>query len=60
MTMFTPTVLILFYYQKVLVISPQTAGLYMMAFSVAFPVVSPFSGALSDKIGSAVRNKRLK
>jgi len=53
-TMFTPAVLIPFYYQKVLGISPQTAGLYMMAFPVAMAVVSPFSGALSDKIGSAI------
>jgi len=53
-TMFTPTVLIPFYYQKVLGISPQTAGLYMMAFPVAMAVVSPFSGALSDRIGSAI------
>lgn len=53
-TMFTPAVLIPFYYQKVLGISPQMAGLYMMAFPVAMAVVSPFSGALSDKIGSAI------
>jgi len=53
-TMYAPVVLIPFYYQKVLAISPQTAGLYMMAFPVAMAVVSPFSGALSDKIGSVV------
>jgi EmrB/QacA subfamily drug resistance transporter len=52
-TMFAPVVLIPFYYQEVLGISPQTAGLYMMAFPVAMAVVSPFSGSLSDKIGSA-------
>ncbi|MHB8828642.1 MAG: MFS transporter, partial [Syntrophales bacterium] len=53
-TMFAPAVLIPFYYQKVLGISPQTAGFYMMAFPVAMAVVSPFSGALSDRIGSAI------
>jgi predicted MFS family arabinose efflux permease len=52
--MFAPAVLIPFYYQKVLGISPQVSGLYMMAFPLAMAVVSPFSGALSDKIGSAI------
>lgn len=53
-TMFSPTVLIPFYYQKVLGLSAQTSGLYMMAFPVAMAVISPFSGALSDKIGAVV------
>lgn len=51
-TMFAPAVLLPFYYQNVLGISPQGAGLYMMAFPVAMAVVSPLSGALSDRIGS--------
>jgi EmrB/QacA subfamily drug resistance transporter len=50
-TMYSPTVLIPFYYQKVLGFSAQEAGLYMMAFPIAMALISPFSGALSDKIG---------
>jgi EmrB/QacA subfamily drug resistance transporter len=53
-TMFSPTVLIPFYYQKVLGFSTEKSGLYMMAFPLAMAVVSPFSGALSDKIGAVV------
>ena len=53
-TMYSPTVLIPFYYQQVLRISPQKSGLYMMAFPIAMALISPFSGALSDRIGAAV------
>jgi EmrB/QacA subfamily drug resistance transporter len=51
-TMYSPTVLIPFYFQKVLGFSTGESGLYMMAFPIAMAVISPFSGALSDKIGS--------
>lgn len=53
-TMFAPTVLIPFYYQKVLGVSTGKSGLYMMAFPIAMAVISPFSGALSDKIGATL------
>ena len=53
-TMYSPTVLIPFYYQKVLGFSAGESGLYMMAFPIAMAVISPFSGALSDKIGAAI------
>ena len=53
-TMYSPTVLIPFYYQNVLGLSAQTAGLYMMAFPMAMALISPFSGALSDRIGATV------
>lgn len=51
-TMYSPTVLIPFYYQQVLHFSPQKSGLYMMAFPIAMALISPFSGALSDRVGA--------
>jgi EmrB/QacA subfamily drug resistance transporter len=54
LTMYSPTVLMPFYYQKVLGISTQQSGLYMMAFPIAMAIISPFSGALSDKIGAVI------
>jgi len=51
-TMYSPTVLIPFYYQDVLKYSATQSGLFMMAFPIAMAIVSPFSGALSDKIGA--------
>lgn len=53
-TMYSPTVLIPFYYQKVLGFSTGKSGLYMMAFPIAMALISPFSGALSDKIGAVI------
>ena len=53
-TMYSPTVLIPFYYQRVLGFDPGKSGLYMMAFPIAMAIVSPFSGALSDKIGATL------
>jgi EmrB/QacA subfamily drug resistance transporter len=53
-TMYSPTVLIPFYYQKVLGFSTGKSGLYMMAFPIAMAIISPFSGALSDKIGAVI------
>jgi MFS family permease len=53
-TMYSPTVLIPFYYQKVLGFSAGKSGLYMMAFPIAMAIISPFSGALSDKIGATI------
>ncbi|WP_242975816.1 MFS transporter [Desulfosporosinus sp. FKB] len=53
-TMYSPTVLIPFYYQRVLGFSTEKSGLYMMAFPIAMAVISPLSGALSDKIGATI------
>lgn len=53
-TMYSPTVLIPFYFQKVLGYSTGKSGLYMMAFPIAMALISPFSGALSDKIGAVI------
>jgi len=53
-TMYSPTILIPFYFEKVLGFSTGKTGLYMMAFPIAMAIISPFSGALSDKIGFAV------
>lgn len=53
-TMYSPTVLIPFYFQKVLGFNTGKSGLYMMAFPIAMAVISPFSGALSDKIGAVL------
>ena len=53
-TMYSPTVLIPFYFQKVLGFSTGKSGLYMMAFPIAMALISPFSGALSDKIGAVI------
>lgn len=41
-----------FYLQKVQMLSAAQTGLLMMAYSVTMCIVAPFSGQLSDKIGS--------
>ncbi|WP_297713191.1 MFS transporter [Clostridium sp.] len=41
-----------FYYQDVLSLSPSTAGLMMTVSPIILAVVAPLSGYLSDKIGS--------
>lgn len=43
-----------FYLQKVQLLSAAHTGLLMMAYSVTMFIVAPFSGQLSDKIGSEV------
>lgn len=50
-TMYSSTILIPFYYQRVLGYSPQAAGLFMMAFPAGMAVMAIFAGRLSDKIG---------
>ncbi|MDI6879860.1 MAG: MFS transporter [Desulfitobacteriaceae bacterium] len=50
-TMYSSTILIPFYYQKVLGYTPQAAGLFMMAFPLGMAVMAVFAGRLSDKIG---------
>jgi len=51
-TMYSPTVLVPFYLQGTLGLTPQASGLYLLAFPAAMAVLSPLSGRLSDKIGS--------
>lgn len=41
-----------FYTQSILHLSPLSSGLILMLFPATMAVVAPFSGALSDKIGS--------
>lgn len=41
-----------FYLQSILNLSPFHAGLVLMVFPIIMVIVSPLSGALSDKIGS--------
>lgn len=41
-----------FYLQSILELSPSQAGLVLMVLPVIMVIVSPLSGALSDKIGS--------
>ncbi len=43
-----------FYLQKVQMLSAAQTGLLMMAYSITMFVVAPFSGQLSDKIGSEI------
>jgi EmrB/QacA subfamily drug resistance transporter len=51
-TMYSPTILVPFYLQGTLGFSPTISGLYLLAFPVAMAILSPFSGKLSDRIGS--------
>ena len=50
-TMYSSTVLLPFYYQKVLGYTPQVAGLFMIAFPLGMAIMALFAGRLSDKIG---------
>jgi MFS family permease len=43
-----------FYLEDILKLSPSDSGLIMMTFAIILAVVSPFSGALADKIGSEI------
>ena len=43
-----------FYLQKVQLLSAAQTGLLMMAYSLTMFIVAPFSGQLSDKIGSEI------
>lgn len=49
---FSVNIIAPFYAQDILHLSPITAGLLLMLFPICMVVVSPLSGALSDKIGS--------
>lgn len=43
-----------FYLQKVQMLSAAQTGMLMMAYSITMFIVAPFSGQLSDKIGSEI------
>jgi MFS family permease len=51
-TMYSPTILVPFYLQSTLHLSPQASGLYLLAFPIAMALLSPLSGKLSDRLGS--------
>ena len=53
-TMYSPEVLLPFYYQKVKGYSTQKSGLLLMAFPIAIFIASPIGGKLSDKIGPTI------
>ena len=46
------TFMISIYLQDILGLPPQSAGLFLIAMSVAMALLSPFSGWLSDRFGS--------
>jgi len=46
------TFMISIYLQDILGLQPQSAGLFLIAMSVAMALLSPFSGWLSDRFGS--------
>ncbi|MEI8094353.1 MAG: MFS transporter [Spirochaetales bacterium] len=52
LALYTPTVLVPFYFQVVQGWGPAVTGLAMMAFPIVMAVVSPVSGKLSDRFGS--------
>lgn len=51
-TMYSPTILVPFYLEGTLKLSPQSTGLYLLAFPIAMAILSPLSGTLSDRFGS--------
>lgn len=48
------TILLPFYLQDVLKLTPFYAGLFMIIYPITLSVVSPLSGTLADKIGSEI------
>ncbi len=46
------SLVLVFYFQGVLLLDAFTAGLWLIPFSVAFVTLGPLSGCLSDKVGS--------
>jgi EmrB/QacA subfamily drug resistance transporter len=54
MSQFVLVFLTPFYLQRILHETPNTVGLTMTAFPLAAMVVAPFSGALSDRIGTGI------
>lgn len=54
MTMYTTTILMPFYLQQVLSLSPALAGVTLMIFPITTAVLAPVSGWLSDRIGYGI------
>lgn len=48
------TILLPFYLQDVLKLTPFYAGIFMIIYPMTLSIVSPLSGTLSDKIGSEI------
>ncbi|WP_209796611.1 MFS transporter [Clostridium moniliforme] len=48
------TILLPFYLQDVLKLTPFYAGLFMIIYPITLSIVSPLSGTLADKIGSEI------
>lgn len=51
-SMNSSNILLPFYFQDVIKMSPAISGLYLMTYPLVLLVVAPISGYLSDKIGS--------
>lgn len=49
-----PNIILPFYFQDSLKLSPAATGLFMMISPIVLAVVAPFSGYLSDKIGCEI------
>nr|WP_238357802.1 MFS transporter [Cohnella zeiphila] len=49
---FFTTVMLPFYLQNVLGLTPESTGYFMMVYPITMAVVAPMSGFLSDKMGS--------
>lgn len=54
MALFCTNIIHPYFLQRVLKASPSTAGLLMIIYPMTMAVIAPFSGYLSDKIGSEV------
>lgn len=54
LALFAVTLLMPFYFLQVLGYAPSTAGLMLLPQPLAMSIVAPFSGALSDRIGSRI------
>lgn len=46
------TIILPFYLQDVMNLTPSATGFFMMLYPIVLSMVAPFSGALSDKVGS--------
>lgn len=46
------TIIIPFYLQDVINLTPRSTGLFMMLYPIVLSIIAPFSGSLSDRIGS--------
>lgn len=53
-TISASNIILPFYFQDVLKLSPAATGFFMMVSPIVLSVVAPFSGYLSDKIGAEI------